>query len=173
MARNQKVEPSEATEPVPCLVVTLESRPRLAFVDDCPREKITVGGRVYRSADTGEWTGFYDWLRNRAGQVIGVRYWPFEDTLPLDELRQRLAPSADVAIAPDDSHLDVYFSSDHEVDTERSADQAFGGNRIFATDQGDLAISFDLTALQQSELALIRTRVSTGARQSLVSTDDR
>ena len=45
-----------------------------------PLTGFVIGSKQYRDANFGQWTGFYDWLRDSKEQVLGVRYWPFEDT---------------------------------------------------------------------------------------------
>jgi len=81
---------SHAKEPSPspgaCLLVVLASEPKLAFARECPAGSFRMGGRDYRDQGYGDWTGFYHWLRSAPDTVIGVRYWPFENTRFLADL---------------------------------------------------------------------------------------
>ena len=132
-----------------CLLVAFHARLALALVDECPGNEYQLGDKRYRDKGYGELTGFYDWLRDSSGKLLGVRYWPFEETSFLSDV---LSEFPSVVVAKDRSYLEVYFSSDRRVDRQRSDDQDLGANKVFSTEQGEWAISFDTTALSPSEM---------------------
>ena len=149
---------SHAKEPSPppgaCLLVALASGPKLAFARECPAASFRMGGRDYRDQGYGDWTGFYDWLRSAPDSVIGVRYWPFENTRFLADVVCSLPY---VKVPEDGSCLEIYFSRGR-VQARASDDQSFGSNRIFCSEEGGWAISFDTTGLSATEvLSLART----------------
>lgn len=114
-----------------------------------------MGGRDYRDQGYGDWTGFDDWLRSAADTVIGVRYWPFENTRFLADVVGSLPY---VKVPEDGSCLEIYFSARGRVEARASDDQSFGSNRIFCSEEGGWAISFDTTGLSDTEfLSLART----------------
>ncbi len=122
-----------------CLLVAFRSRLTLALVNECSGDKFQMGDRRYRDKGYGDWTGFYDWLKDSDGKILGVRYWPFREIhLPIKKLFQ--LPY--VVVAKDRSYIEIYFSNDHQVDAQCSDDQDFGANKVFLTDQSELAISF-------------------------------
>lgn len=131
-----------------CLLVAFRSRPVLTLVEECPGDAFQIGDRYYRDKGYGDWTGFYDWLKDSAGRVLGVRYWPFEETHFLLEL---LSQFPYVVVAEDQSYLEIYFSSDCQVERQRADDQDFGANKVFSTDQGEWVISFDTMGLKLSD----------------------
>jgi hypothetical protein len=140
-----------------CLLVALGPRPVVALAPVCPQDKIQIAGRCYHDRGYGDSTGFYDWLRNYAGAVIGVRYWPFEDT---EFLCEALASLPYVAVAADKTYLDIYFSDDRRFDPERSCDQDIGASKVFSADGAGWALAFDTAALDRADLRSLMAAVS-------------
>jgi len=109
-----------------------------------------MGERDYRDQGYGDWTGFYDWLRSAPDSVIGVRYWPFDNTRFLADLVGSLPY---VKVPEDGSCLEIYFSGRGRVEARASDDQSFGSNRVFYSEEGGCwAISFDTTGLSATEV---------------------
>lgn len=114
-----------------------------------------MGDRVYEEEQSyGDWTGFYDWLRNPAGQVVGVRYCPFDETrFLIEDLRN----FEYIDVPAGGLCLEIHFWRGEHVDRRKSDDQDFGLNKIFrASSTSGWLISFDTTALSISELAGLR-----------------
>ena len=98
----------------------------------------------------GEIAGFYDWLRD--GRAIrGVRFCPLGPAEALIE-RVRSLPYVSVVEA---GSMEISFGPERRFDAESSQDQAFGANRVYGADNGDLAVSFSLFELDADEVASI------------------
>src|ERR1700719_2322678 len=82
---------SERPSKRPCLLVILHSRLTLARDLRWPLKGFVVDNKKYLDAAFGNWTGFYDWIRDMDGNLLGVRYAPFEDTEFLIEHTTRLS----------------------------------------------------------------------------------
>jgi hypothetical protein len=108
-----------------------------------------MGNRSYRDQGFGDWTGFYDWLREPSDKVVGVRYLPFDKTRFLVDL---LCSLPYVTAPKDRSYVEVYFVKNPRPDSMRSDDQAFGSNKVFYSEEGGWLLSFDTTGLSESEL---------------------
>lgn len=135
------------------LVIVFRPELTLALSEAQPAEGVSIEGVSYRATSTGDFTGFYDWLRDRSGKIIGLRYWPgSEGKLPLHTLNH--LPY--VRVPPGGTCIEVYFSQKRETDESRSDDQAFGGNSHFLSDSGELAICFETYFLSDSEMTSIR-----------------
>jgi len=106
--------------------------------------------RSYRDTGLGDFTGFYDWLRDPAGGVIGVRYLPFEASRAVCDA---VCAFPYVEVAADRSSFAIFFSPERAFDPASSGDQAFGGNRVFVADDGTYALTFDLDSLDEAERA--------------------
>ena len=102
-------------------------------------QPLVFEGIRYVDQGYGSFLGFYDWLRNSEGQLLGVRFFPFEDFAFLFEITKQLEY---VAVDQECRWLDIYFSADREVDESISDDQGFGGNMILRSEDGNYALSF-------------------------------
>jgi len=132
----------------PCLLVIL--RPRLTLARDLewPLKGFVVGDKRYLDASFSNWTGFYDWLRDADGNLLGVRYTPFEDTEFLIEHTSRLA----YAQTDPPRDIEIYFSEKRSFDEKRSCDQEFLYDAVFRSDDGDYAIGFGIEELSETDL---------------------
>ncbi len=61
------------------LIAVLGKELPLLSTNDLPIERCRHSGTVFTATGRHEMTGFYDWLRNTDGTLIGVRYLPFWD----------------------------------------------------------------------------------------------
>lgn len=155
-------EHEDQEKPPGCLLVVLRSRPRLLLAADCPAT-FRLEHKEYSRRSPGPWAGFYDWLRDCAGNVIGVRQWPFADTEPWQDFLARLPASPYLVAQPDLTSLSIYFGDDRSVDPQSSDDQDFGQNSLFASADGEWAISFGTTALDPSALQSLSSALAGSA----------
>jgi hypothetical protein len=131
------------------LIVVLAPEHPVVFAD-AVGDAFQHAGRYYRDAGLGDFTGFYDWLRDAGGGVIGVRYWPFEASRAVCD---EVAAFPYVDLTSDRSSLAVFFSAERAFDPANSGDQAFGGNRVFVAADGAYALTFDAGTLDDVETA--------------------
>lgn len=148
-------EPSTANSSAgrPCLIVVLKSNLTLAESPAWPLKGFALDGKEYRDAALGEWTGFYDWLRNPNGVLLGVRYW-------LNEGTERLVQQAHVLdyVRVDPSRfIEIYFSDRRDIEPKLSADQEFLYDAVFRSDNGQYALGFAMVGLSESDLLNIQT----------------
>ncbi len=147
-------KPEESSSRGPCLLVIL--RPRLTLAKDVrwPLKGFAVGNKLYHDAAFGNWTGFYDWLRDAQGNLLGVRYTPFDETEFLTEQMKGLA----YVKSDPPRHLEIYFSNRREFDATLSCDQEFLYDAVFRSDDGEYAIGFGMEELNESNLRGLETR---------------
>ena len=137
-----------------CLLVALQTDPTLALTPICPSGKFRMGDRTYHEQGYGDWTGFYDWLRTTSGEIVGVRYSPFDET---EFLIDAVASFRYVVVLESKRCLEIYFSNVRGVDWRKSDDQEFGSNKIFfCTREGRWLISFDTKRLSEPEMKSLR-----------------
>jgi hypothetical protein len=115
-----------------------------------------VGSKQYRDANFGNWTGFYDWLRDSDANLLGVRYWLREDT----EFLVGLTKGLSYVEAVPSRHIEVYFSDRRGVDQGRSSDQAFLYDAIFRSDDGEYAVGFGMEELSEANLRSLQDTVT-------------
>lgn len=86
------------------------------------------GGR-YHKVDGYDFWGFYDWLRTESGRIVGLRFKPFRSI----ESFEAVAPISECHIDVRSGDVWVFFAGTPlPYSEERSADQAFGANWVFA-----------------------------------------
>jgi hypothetical protein len=146
------MEIADEASPRDCLIVLLRPKVALAFTSGWPIESFRVDDMTYRDSGLGDWTGFYDWLRNPAEQVVGVRYWPADPHEALFAAARRLCYSH---IEPAGA-LELRFSEAESINPQSSNDQEFLYDAVFRSTAGEWAIAFDTAALERSDLEHIR-----------------
>ena len=130
---------------------------------------IRFDDELYRDKGFGDSTGFYDWLRSAGGKIIGLRYWPFEDTAFLvDAMR----PLQYVTASADRSFVEIYFGELREFDEQMSDDQDFGNAKVFGSDDGSWALTFDVTGLDDLEMEWIHAAVARRRPERVGDADD-
>jgi hypothetical protein len=142
-----------------CLIVILGESPRLATGSSWPITSFTSDGKCYRDCGFGEFTEFYDWLRNSRDEVIGVRFNLCADT----EFLSDYAEKRNYMLSKDLGRfkfIEIYFSETWDVDLFRSCDQGFVYDPVFRSDDGEVAIAFDTGWLSESELRGLEARES-------------
>jgi hypothetical protein len=135
----------------PCLIVALKSKLALAQSPVWPVKGFTLNGTEYHDTELGEWTGFYDWLRDSNGALLGVRYWLNEGT---ELLVQHVRVLGYASVDPS-RFIEIYFSERREIDDTLSADQEFLYDPVFRSDDGGYALSFAMEGLSEAEVRSI------------------
>lgn len=127
------------------LIIELEKTPKVQLVQ-CTRENL-LNGYVPTTGFSGS-TGHYDWLRSSSNEILGVRYWPFDDDIHAAEVSklQALCRSLDYAyIDCEDRFISIIFSGlISDVVEDISNDQDLGENGIYVNQQGGMAICFEM-----------------------------
>ena len=90
---------------------------------------------MFRDTGSGDWLGFYDWLRAGTGEVVGVRLWVDEPDGPIRAAAACCEVTANENLFP----LVIQLGAARAFVDDLSDDQDFGANRLLA--------SFDRLAL--------------------------
>jgi hypothetical protein len=57
-----------------CILLIFEAEPHIYILDSYPKDGFSIGHETYGLLhDMVGWSGFYDWLRDKDGTIIGVR----------------------------------------------------------------------------------------------------
>jgi len=155
--REPEVPVSENTEQRRCLLVMLLPQLVLAEIRPWPLAGFVCEGKRYRDAGFGEWTEFYDWLRDSDSNVLGVRFWLSSETEFLSDYAEQ---PPYVQIDPS-RYLEIYFSENREISQQRSSDQDFLYDGIFRSDDGQYAIGFGMGGLSETDIVSLH---NAGAR---------
>ena len=116
------------------------------------KQYVRIDSTEYYQVTDYDWTGFFDWLRSPTGNVIGVRYSPFE------EFRFVFKAICDVSdvLVTDKLSIEVYFGDNRDVDPENSSDQDFGKNEVYTSTDGKVLIAFGTSHLNEDELQTLQ-----------------
>ena len=137
---------SENDNPL-CLIVVFRDTLALSVAPSCPEASFEYDNVAYEDQGFGDFTGFYDWLRNRERSVIGVRYLPADE---LDFLCNAVEGLPYASVDWRIRSIELYFSESRNVDESISNDQAFGDNRLFKSATGTFCLSFNVSEVIQS-----------------------
>jgi hypothetical protein len=134
-----------------CILLAFEAEPHVYILDSYPKDGFSIGDDTYRQLyDLSGWSGFYDWLRDGDGTIIGVRQ-SLEDEV--DAICRHLTLPYVVC---DDQIIEVFFSTSRDYDPQVRCDQMFGDNGVFVARARQYAITFSTLLLTDTELALIQ-----------------
>ncbi len=131
-----------------CLLVILQPQLVLAKIRPWPLVGFVCEGKNYRDSGWGNFTAFYDWLRDSDSKVLGVRYWLESD---MDFLAQYAKELPYVHVDPS-RNLEIYFSERRAIDQLHSGDQDFLYDPIFRSEDGQYAIGFGMGWLNDAEI---------------------
>lgn len=139
------------------LLVLLDKQLQLKITKNLLNSFSLENGKIYTDNNNDTWTGFYDWLRNKKAEIIGVRSFFFEHYSYILNLVKSLDY---LSINEHNKSVEIYFQKETNFDPEWSTDQHFGKNRIFSTEKGDLALSFGIySTLSAFEIESIKKQV--------------
>jgi hypothetical protein len=124
------------------VIVLALDKPRLLLTPD-DMTRITFRQKDYIDLGIETFYGFYDWLRTAERVVIGVRI-----DLSANELRSILLDIKNlnyVSLIQNSNTIEIFFTDKKNYDPELSADQDLLDNRLYMSDDGIYALSFDPT----------------------------
>jgi hypothetical protein len=138
------------------LFIVLGAKPSVHIFDEPSVDELEISGNRYRLLDRE--IGFYDFLRNRGGAIIGIRMSPF-DTRPLIDY----ADSLDyIYVDPIRVYLESYLREYQRLAVDVPADQAFGDDAIWRNSQGTYALQVGTAELSEGDLDVLREFVRVG-----------
>lgn len=126
-----------------CLFLILTSSLEFRLLDRVA-SPVTVGSEIYSRIEGEDTHGFYDWLRESSGLIIGLRYDLFRN---YDEILNAIREFEYVeveAIHEISEIVTFYFSTERQFCEDKSGDQFFSGDYIYRSASGVYAMSFDL-----------------------------
>ncbi len=146
-----------------CLIVILFPQLTVALSKTLPSQSFLISEGTFTDIGYGDWNGFYDWLRNKDGKLIGIRYWPFKER----EFIFDILPSYSYMKVFPKKCLEIYLSEEREYDEKLSKDQEFGNDILFSSRNKDYAITFSTKLLKDDD---INTILSIDANRREIST---
>lgn len=100
---------------------------------------------------SGEWHGFYDWLRNDTRMIIGVRFWPFDEA----EFLLKVYPNSPRLLIDPSGAILIFFGPETGYCDAISDDQEFEYSAVYRTRQGEYSIAFGCSDLNKDHFSPI------------------
>jgi hypothetical protein len=133
-----------------CLLVLLGQEVGLAVLPSCPAERVDLPIGSYAARSRFDFVGFYDWLRDTSGRVIGVRE-TFSDGL--EWILDAMPHLAYVEKLSRPAAVEIFFGIDRAYDPTESTDQDFLMNRVYVSESGGVAMTFGMDPEVRDQLA--------------------
>jgi hypothetical protein len=128
-----------------CLFIVLGSRVELHIISTPSSTVLDVGTSVYKRLASEN--GFYDYLRNRDMEIVGLRFCPFHN----EPLLPYASPLSYTFVDPEHGYVEIYFRGYKGSDVG-VADQAFGDDVLWYSETGVYALQVGTTVLTRREL---------------------
>lgn len=119
-----------------------------------PTSSFSASGEVFVNTELGDWTGFYDWLRDTHGVLIGLRYWPFDTTA---FLQSEVGHLPFIRTTPNGA-IELFFSDSRDTDSAQSKDQGFQYDALFRSAEGTYALLIDDSELRGEDIESLGRR---------------
>lgn len=136
----------------PCLFIVLGTKPSVHLLEEPSVDELEISDKRYRLLDRE--IGFYDFLRNRGGAIIGLRMSPF-DSRPLIDYADALDY---IYVDPVRVYLEIYLR-EYRRSADGPAEQAFGDDAIWRSDIGTYALQVGTGELTDVELEALKEYV--------------
>jgi hypothetical protein len=135
-----------------CLVIIFRQKLGLSFIEiDRLTKELEVDGEIYSYLGLGDWISHYDWLRDKNGNVLGIRHIPLAP-YPFSINRLERLPY----VKSDGESLEIYFGDFRDFEEDRSVDQDFGANFVYRTTHDEYLMTFRTSLLTENELESLR-----------------
>ena len=137
------------------LVVVLGKRLAMSVVTDEPSEAFTAFNTRYHRREVKGIKATYDRLLDETGGLVGLQVWPVPSNAA--DLVERLPKAPYLQFPGGVPCFQIFFSGAPVPNPESGGEQALSAE-IYEGHSGDLAMSFDLSEILDSdaEVALIR-----------------
>lgn len=132
-----------------CLVLVVRPKVTLAVIPACPEQSFTEGSQCFLDQTGEDFIGFYDWIRDSSGHVLGVRQTLSEE---FDKIAAQLPTPSYVRHERDPIRLEFYFSDERDYDPTQSSDQDFLMNRLLRNQLGEFAFTFGMDAEVEEDI---------------------
>lgn len=137
-----------------CAILVLGNEIEFHFLTECPNSFKDRAGNLFTRYYLENDNGFYDWLRSAEGDVIGVRWFPYENDA-LKKCASYIKDLKNITINEDFLEISIQFFEPRSINESRSRDQDFLENNIYISKLGRCAISFSINNLSDKERFLL------------------
>lgn len=134
------------------LLVVLNEKPTCFHVDQL-KKKITIDNIVFNEYEDNDYSGFYDWMRNSLGEIIGLRYTRLDGFEPIIITALKKLPYLNFT---HEKITEIYFNPNRDYVEDNSNDQDIGVCKMYVSANQTYAILLDILYLTPDEFSSIK-----------------
>jgi len=134
------------------LLIDLSEKPTCFHVDQLEK-KITIDNIVFDEYEDNDYSGFYDWMRNSLGEIIGLRYTRLDGFEPIIITALKKLPYLNFT---HEKIIEIYFNPNRNYVEDNSNDQDIGVCKIYVSANQTYAILLDILYLTPDEFSSIK-----------------
>ncbi|MEO6979653.1 MAG: hypothetical protein ABI113_14780 [Mucilaginibacter sp.] len=134
------------------LLVDLSEEPTCFHVDQL-KKKITIDNIVFDEYEDNDYSGFYDWMRNPLGEIIGLRYTRLDGFEPIIITALKKLPYLNFT---HEKIIEIYFNPNRDYVEDNSNDQDIGVCKMYVSANQTYAILLDILYLTPDEFSSIK-----------------
>lgn len=127
------------------LFITLDEEIQLCSLEEAT-DVIRLNGHNFRRESDFDAHAYYDWLRNRNGEILGLRLDLVEESQYIIEQIEHLDYVETENKKTYFRIVYLYFGTDRHFEPTLSADQAFWDCFLYFSENGQIALTFLLPA---------------------------
>jgi hypothetical protein len=142
----------------PLLGIVFADRLTLGVVPSLTGDMITVSGTAYRLVSNRETHGFYDWLLQSNGRLLGVRFCPFGPEAESLYDDPSVIERSYVRRTGPRPLFTIDFAGEQSIDAELAVEQEFGKNWIARSSDGQYLVTFGTRALTVAQVEELSRR---------------
>lgn len=130
----------------------------MGLMTTCPTETLRVNGEIYRAVGpVDSINGFFDWLRDYSGKIMGIRHREHVSASHLRTALFQVLSELPYVRLKEPWEFEAYFSETGDLDSANSVDEAFGGDVLYVSDKGTYLMPFQLGWLRDGDLESLRS----------------
>lgn len=129
-----------------CIVILLSEAISFMFLDESSDSFSNERGDIFKARFDTDNNGFFDWLRTKPNEIIGVRWTAYDDNdfrYVIDALPKLSNIEFDAS-----GSLCIYFGEERAFDDAISCSQDFGENNFYVGNSGTCAMSFSTLGIE-------------------------
>jgi len=129
-----------------CIVILLSETISFMFLDESSDSFLNENGDIFKARFDTDNNGFFDWLRTKSNEIIGVRWTAYDDS----DFKYVINAISKLSNIESDASgsICIYFGDERVFDDATSCNQDFGENNFYVGSSGYCAMSFSTLGIE-------------------------
>jgi hypothetical protein len=134
----------------PYLFIVLDDEVTVYLLHSVGGSELSIGSSVFHCLSSRN--GFYDFLRNLRMEIVGVRFSAFKH----EPIFDHAMPLSYTYVNVRRSYMEIYFGDTRDRLATEIADQAFGDDAFWRTNEGTYALQVGTNDLSSAEFQSLK-----------------